>query len=192
MLRSVVVIGASLALAFAFLAACNGDDLDDGITDGGDVTDEVTDDPAADDAVVEEEEDDAVVEEDDEAVEEDDDEVLGHTAEEADDEEGLEVVEDTVDVVLTDYEIDMPETVTSGIVVFAITNEGDAPHGIAFELAGSGDESGEGIIGAMFVDPGETEQVELELEPGDYVVFCPVGDHREEHDMETELTVEES
>jgi hypothetical protein len=173
MLRIIVTIGASMILAFAVLAACNGDD-DTDITDDVPVITEDDDDVT---------DDDAITDDDDDAVLDDDDDALGMAA---DDDNGATVVEDTVDVVLTEYEIDMPDTVNAGIVAFALSNEGDVLHGIAIESTA---ENGE-LIGMMTVDTGEVEQLELELESGEYTIFCPVGEHRDEHDMETTLTVE--
>lgn len=197
MLKSIFVISASAFLAFAALAACDDDaedvpaDVDDTTltdddeaTPGGDENDEATDEDDDDESVGEGLTD---VNGDDDDTNDDNDDTTGQASDEPEDDADHEVVEATIDVTLVDYEIDMPETAPSGIVAFALDNEGDLPHGIAIEEV-SGD-NGE-LLGAMTAEPGDTEQVELELQPGDYVVFCPVGNHREDHGMETELTVE--
>jgi uncharacterized cupredoxin-like copper-binding protein len=97
------------------------------------------------------------------------------------------MLSDRLDVVLTDHEIDMPSTADEGIVAFFMVNEGDEDHGIAVARANGDDEE---ILGMMEAAPDNEVQLELELEAGEYVIFCPVGDHREEHGMETTLTVE--
>lgn len=195
MLRNILAISASVILAFMTLAACDDDaddvpaDVDDtNLSDGDDVSPEADDEDATDD-------DDETVGEgltdvdgDDDATNDEDDDTTGQASDEPEDDEDHEVVEETVDVTLVDYEIDMPDTVESGIVAFALSNDGEAPHGIAIEEV-SNDEDGE-IVGAMTTEPGGNEQVELELQPGDYVVFCPIGNHREDEGMETELAVE--
>jgi plastocyanin len=55
-----------------------------------------------------------------------------------------------------------------------------APHGIAVD--------GQGQPGPV-VKAGETSEVTVDLKPGKYTYYCPVGDHREEG-MEGTLTVE--
>jgi uncharacterized cupredoxin-like copper-binding protein len=187
MLRTFVMVGISMLLAFAALAACNGDDDDNDVTDDVPVlTDDDDDDDAVtddDDDAVTDNDDDAVTGDDDDAVTDDDDDPAGMAA---DDDNGATVVEDTVDVVLTEYEIDMPDSVNAGIVAFALSNEGDTQHGIAIEES---TDNGE-IIAVMTVSAGEVEPLEIELESGDYTIFCPVGEHRDDHGMETTLTVE--
>ncbi len=54
-----------------------------------------------------------------------------------------------------------------------------APHAVAIE----GDASGN------IAQPGSESTVSVDLEPGTYTFYCPVGDHREEG-MEGTLTVE--
>jgi hypothetical protein len=186
MWRSVLAIAVTAILSVAFLAACNGDDAaDDGIT----LTD---DEPAtpidehtpADDEEVTDDSDDMGAARTDEDTEDPDPQSAG----EAEDEDGLERVSENVDVTLVDHEIEIQDSSDPGIVVFVITNDGEEEHGLSVEPANGNEE--EEIIGTMLVEPGETEQLELELEEGEYMLFCPVGDHRDEHGMETEFSIE--
>jgi uncharacterized cupredoxin-like copper-binding protein len=76
----------------------------------------------------------------------------------------------------------MPTSLSAGSQIFRVTNNGAAAHN--FEIEGQG-------IEEKFEDnlaPGETKTMQLDLEPGAYEVYCPVGNHREQG-METQLTV---
>jgi uncharacterized cupredoxin-like copper-binding protein len=127
----------------------------------------------ADDAVTDDDDDDAVAEDDDDAVTEDDDETLA---------------EGSADIVLTDYEIDMPEAFAAGEITFEISNEGDSRHGIAIQEVEDGEPGA--FVASATLSEGESTSLDVELEEGEYIVFCPIGEHREDHDMELELTVE--
>lgn len=133
--------------------------------------------------------------------------------------------EDTVDVELVAFEIDMPETLPPGETVFEVENTGDMEHGFEIELLtaegrdmqGEGqmeggqmegeqmDEQGvEGMEGQTTpgiggqetewsidsLQPGDSETLTANLQPGTYTVYCPVGNHREQG-MEMTITVEE-
>ncbi len=88
------------------------------------------------------------------------------------------------DLVLLEWLIDMPEEIRAGRVNFAVTNEGAEAHSLVIE--------GQGLSFALPapLDPGDSTVLQADLPPGDYVVYCPVGDgaHREEG-MEGTLTV---
>jgi uncharacterized cupredoxin-like copper-binding protein len=88
----------------------------------------------------------------------------------------------TVDVTLTEFTIDMPATVAAGEVTFIVTNTGSVEHNFEVEGQGIEEEFEENL------QPGETGELTLTLEPGTYEVYCPVGDHAEQG-MEIELTV---
>jgi uncharacterized cupredoxin-like copper-binding protein len=79
----------------------------------------------------------------------------------------------------------MPTTIPAGPTTFNITNNGTVAHN--FEIEGNGIE--ESL--AANLAPGESGVLELVLDPGTYVVYCPVGEgsHRQQG-MELELTVE--
>jgi hypothetical protein len=177
--RRVWMIVGIAALSLVVLAACD-DAADDEIAPVEGADDSLG---LADDADPEGEDPDQG------AARTDDGDAAGQTGGSPADDEA-ELLSDYVEVTLIDHEIELDiDSVGSGIVGFIISNEGDEEHGIAVVAAnGNGDEE---ILGEMYVDPGEEEQLELELDAGEYIVYCPVGDHREEHGMETTLTVEE-
>ena len=114
------------------------------------------------------------VTEDDDAVTDDDDD---------------EVAEDTFEVVLSDHEIDMPEEVSAGDITFEVANEGDSRHGLAFQEIDEDGDPGD-FVASITISDGESDTLEATLETGEYIVFCPIGEHRDEHGMEVELTVE--
>jgi plastocyanin len=69
----------------------------------------------------------------------------------------------------------------AGSVTITLVNESDTPH--AVEVEGNGvEEESETITG------GETD-LTVDLEAGEYVFYCPVGQHRQ-NGMEGTLTVE--
>ena len=89
----------------------------------------------------------------------------------------------TVEVALSEFAIEMPDSVPAGPVTFVITNVGSVGHSFAIE----GIEGGrvDGVLA-----PGSTATLELELPAGTFEVFCPVANHRE-LGMSLELTVTE-
>jgi hypothetical protein len=174
MLRNVLMFASIAVLSLLVLAACETDDDDAGLINGADDNGEVADDPEG-------------AEPDEGAARTDDGDAAGQTGgSPADD--SADLLSDQLDVTLIDYEIDMPSTADEGMIAFFISNDGEEEHGISIAPVNGNEED---VLGTMYVAPGEEEQLELELEAGEYVVFCPVGDHREEHGMETTLTVEE-
>jgi uncharacterized cupredoxin-like copper-binding protein len=88
----------------------------------------------------------------------------------------------TAEVGLTEYQIEMPTSLSAGAQVFRVTNNGASEHN--FEVEGQGiEEQFESNL-----SPGETRTIQLDLAPGTYEVYCPVGNHREQG-MEMQLTV---
>jgi glucose/arabinose dehydrogenase/uncharacterized cupredoxin-like copper-binding protein len=93
--------------------------------------------------------------------------------------------EGTVDVGLVEFEMQMPNTVAAGSVTFNITNNGTMEH--SFEIEGNGVE----VELESTLQPGESGTLTIDLAPGTYTVYCPVGDHRS-RGMELTLTVTEA
>jgi uncharacterized cupredoxin-like copper-binding protein len=92
------------------------------------------------------------------------------------------VAQAIVEVKLTEYKIDMPNTLRSGPFDFRVTNAGTIQHG--FKIEGQG--ISQQIEGNL--NPGETKHLLVNLVPGTYQVFCPVDGHRDQG-MRVNLTV---
>ena len=89
-----------------------------------------------------------------------------------------------VPVSLTEFVITMPATLTAGEVTFAITNDGATTH--SFEI--ENDELGIEEELETPLGPGETGMLTLDLAPGTYEIYCPIGNHRGQG-MELDVTV---
>jgi uncharacterized cupredoxin-like copper-binding protein len=96
----------------------------------------------------------------------------------------------TTEVSLTEYEIEMSNPLyaveelisfPAGSQTFRVTNNGTTEHN--FEVEGQGIEE----AFETNLSPGETRTMQLNLGPGTYVVYCPVGNHRDQG-MEVQLT----
>lgn len=99
---------------------------------------------------------------------------VGCTVEDTDSSEGTPPPGDLfAEVLLDEYTIEMPETMPGGTVSFEISNTGDEEHSFAIEGPGVEEELPEPL------DPTETTVLTLELAPGTYTVWCPIGDHRD-------------
>ena len=88
---------------------------------------------------------------------------------------------DAVELVATDFAFE-PSSLTldaAGEHTLTLANEGEFPHALAFDDldAATGN-----------VDPGSSGEVTVELEPGSYTIYCPVGNHRDQG-MEGTLVV---
>jgi plastocyanin len=91
---------------------------------------------------------------------------------------------ETVDVSLTDFAIDPPNpTVPAGTVTFAVANDGATVHNLEIE--------GTGVEAELEPDlqAGDSGELTVDLQPGTYEYFCPIGNHAE-MGMDGELTVE--
>jgi|SRR5687768_5634872 plastocyanin len=74
-------------------------------------------------------------------------------------------------------------TASAGTVTISLTNEASIPHDVVIE-------GPEGDLGATDqISGGDTAEVDVELEPGEYTFYCSVPGHREAG-MEGPLTVE--
>lgn len=88
----------------------------------------------------------------------------------------------TVAVMLTEFEIQMPMEIPAGPTTFEVTNSGTTEHN--FEIEGQGIEQ----EFEQNLQPGESKTMTVDLQPGTYEVYCPVGNHAEQG-MRLELTV---
>lgn len=88
------------------------------------------------------------------------------------------------DIVLLEWLIDMPAEIRAGAARLVVTNEGTEAHGLVIE--------GQGVFFELPAPlaPGDTTILSADLPPGEYAVYCPVGDgeHRAQG-MEGTLTV---
>jgi len=77
-----------------------------------------------------------------------------------------------VHVQLTEYAIEMPDTLTAGTHPFTITNAGTMKHNFAIE--------GPGVQQKLASDlmRGDSAPMTLTLQKGSYTVYCPVDGHR--------------
>jgi predicted lipoprotein with Yx(FWY)xxD motif/uncharacterized cupredoxin-like copper-binding protein len=87
-----------------------------------------------------------------------------------------------VEVSLTEFAIDMPTELPAGPTTFNITNAGSATHNFEIEGQGIEMELEENLAG------GESGTLTVDLQPGTYEIYCPVGNHAD-MGMELELTV---
>jgi plastocyanin len=88
----------------------------------------------------------------------------------------------TVDVHLSEYAIQMPQTLPAGPTTFVVHNDGKKIHSFRIEGPGLSE------ILAKPVEPEMTESLQVTLQPGEYKVYCPVGSH-ENKGMKTTLKV---
>jgi uncharacterized cupredoxin-like copper-binding protein len=77
----------------------------------------------------------------------------------------------TVEVRLSEYAIQMPQTLPAGPTTFLVRNEGHKSHSFKIE--------GPKIDGQLetIVRPRETGTLQITLQPGEYKVYCPLGSH---------------
>jgi uncharacterized cupredoxin-like copper-binding protein len=89
----------------------------------------------------------------------------------------------TVDVSETEFAIDPANPkVKAGTVTFDVTNDGQVTHNLEVE--------GDGIEEELEQDlqPGDSGELTVDLQPGTYEWYCPVDEHAEQG-MEGTLTV---
>jgi uncharacterized cupredoxin-like copper-binding protein len=77
-----------------------------------------------------------------------------------------------VHVQLTEYAIEMPDTLTAGTHSFTITNAGTMKHNFAIEGPGVKEKLASDLM------RGDTAPMTLTLQKGSYMVYCPVDGHR--------------
>ena len=79
------------------------------------------------------------------------------------------------------YELDGTE-LAAGEYEIEFVNEGDASHNVVIE------QDGEDVAESEVIGSGDTSSFTVTLEPGEYVFYCSVGNHRS-MGMEVEVTV---
>ena len=102
----------------------------------------------------------------------------------SDDDEGGETSGgQSVELVATEFAFDPADVSVdaAGETTFTVSNEGQFPHALEIEGNGIGEGTDE-------LAPGESGSVSVDLEPGEYELYCPVGDHRDQG-MEGTLVV---
>jgi plastocyanin len=91
---------------------------------------------------------------------------------------------EAVTVTAGDFELQADEdTFTAGEVTFTLVNDGGSTHDLVVER------DGQDVAAASAVDPGQTSTVTVTLEPGRYVLYCSIANHRA---MGMETTIEVS
>jgi hypothetical protein len=90
----------------------------------------------------------------------------------------------SIHVMLNEYTIQMPDTLPPGKTTFHVMNHGSHKHGLEAHAEGthlkivSGLEAGQSATGS------------IELKPGSYTFYCPVGNHASTHKMTKEVAVQ--
>lgn len=89
-----------------------------------------------------------------------------------------------VQVSLVEWAIEMPTELVAGPITFDVSNNGQRVHNFEIE--------GQGILEefAQDLQAGESNSMTVDLAPGDYTIYCPVGNHANQG-MELTLTVTE-
>ncbi|WP_116452974.1 cupredoxin domain-containing protein [Blastococcus litoris] len=90
---------------------------------------------------------------------------------------------EAVTVTAVDFGLELDEdSVTAGQVEFTLVNDGSSTHDLVVER------DGQDVAAADAVDPGRTSTVTVTLEPGEYVLYCSIANHRA-MGMETTIRV---
>lgn len=97
-----------------------------------------------------------------------------------------------VHVTLNDYRIDMPDSLPAGRTTFHVMNYGRIPH--SFGIRGGAPSTYGGTGGydrhlAADLASGQMANLEVDLQPGTYTAYCPVGNHATTHQMIRLVTV---
>ncbi|WP_324273695.1 cupredoxin domain-containing protein [Blastococcus brunescens] len=79
----------------------------------------------------------------------------------------------TVTAVEEDFSISVDaETLSAGEIEIEVRNEGSASHDLVIE------QDGEDIARTAVIEPGASETLTVTLEPGEYVFYCSIANHR--------------
>ncbi|WP_170852292.1 plastocyanin/azurin family copper-binding protein [Blastococcus sp. DSM 46786] len=88
-----------------------------------------------------------------------------------------------VTIAAVDFDYELPTTeFSAGELTIELVNEGEASHNIVVE------QDGEDIASTDVISSGETATLTVDLEPGEYVFYCSVANHRA-LGMEVQVTV---
>lgn len=83
-----------------------------------------------------------------------------------------------VDIALTEFSLGFNERLVPGPRVrFNIVNSGTIAHAFALQVPQDGSTA---VVETPRLEPGEEYELIVELPPGEYTVYCPVGDHRDQ------------
>ncbi|MCV2488347.1 cupredoxin domain-containing protein [Geodermatophilus sp. YIM 151500] len=86
-------------------------------------------------------------------------------------------------VAAVDFDYELPTTeLAAGQLTIELVNEGDASHNLVVERDGAD------VASTEVISPGATTTLTVTLEPGEYVFYCSVGNHRA-MGMEVPVTV---
>ncbi len=79
----------------------------------------------------------------------------------------------TVEVRLSEYKIDMSNSLHAGLITFHVTNAGTVEHNFVVE--------GQGVKKTFDknLQPNESNNLEVNLSPGNYQIYCPLDNHRD-------------
>jgi uncharacterized cupredoxin-like copper-binding protein len=77
-----------------------------------------------------------------------------------------------VEARLSEYKIDMPNSLHAGAITFRVTNAGTIEHNFVVD--------GQGIKKSFDTNlqPNQTNTLQVNLTPGTYQVYCPIDDHK--------------
>jgi uncharacterized cupredoxin-like copper-binding protein len=90
----------------------------------------------------------------------------------------------TVSLTATDFKFNPSDpTVSSGDVTFNEKNDGQVTHSLEIENVNGQDKELEGTV-----SPGQSGTLKVNLPPGKYEFYCPVGNHKQ-MGMKGEITV---
>ena len=91
---------------------------------------------------------------------------------------------ETLSVRETEYKLDPldAEVSKSGVIELDVSNDGSIVHSL--EVAGP-----DGEVETDLIDSGDSASLKVDLPPGEYAWYCPIGNHRE-LGMDGTLTVE--
>jgi uncharacterized cupredoxin-like copper-binding protein len=89
-----------------------------------------------------------------------------------------------VTVRLSEYKVELPETLHAGPTTFVVHNVGTKTHSFKIEGPGIPPDT----LLAKPIPPETTAELQVTLVPGEYKVYCPIGSH-EVKGMVKKLTV---